>query len=319
MKKWGSVLASMTVMAMAAWGCGGGGGTGGPGGAGSGGSGGSGSSGSGGGTTGGEKVCPPWTNNSVGSHIVVVVSWPASLAIKAGEGELHVWTKADLTFGGGDVSGTARPCGTLIPPLTKTALVGGGRVQLEIPDAPWEAAGMPTFQIRGSTSGFDAGEAIHVEPIASLIGLTMNDPLQDPWPNEASELTTTDPDGDGQPGLKTLPRTDPPFSAPPLDLAGVLDPNGARADEIYLATRTIMALTGTRDSCASVEGTAEVSSVDSHVVGCHVRGGDTCTSSQASFVDATQPRFIVKSAKFKMIDVAPDATCTEVRAALPPS
>lgn len=314
MKRATSCIAGMLATAMAAAGCGKGTPPGG-----SGGAGGEGSGGATGGRTGGGKACPARTSSSVASHIVVSVRWPGSLAIKAGEGELHLWTKADLVFSGDAVTGKVRPCGTVIPALTRSAAVGGGKVQVEIPGAAWEAPAMPVFQVRGTTTGFDEGETITMDPVASIVGLTMTDPLKDPWPEEPSGLTTVDPDGDGQPGLLAIPRTDEPFGAPPLDLAGVLDPNGARADQIYLATRTVLALTGTRDSCTSAEGTAQVSRVDSHVVGCHVRGGGTCTASQASFVDMSQPRFTIESASFEMVDVPPDATCTDVRDALPPS
>lgn len=261
--------------------------------------------------------CPTRTSSSVASHIVIEVSWPSSLAIAAGSGEVHVWTKADLAYQGNDYTGTARPCGSLIPPLTKAALVGGGQVGIEIPGSAWDSPRMPVFQIRGSTGGFTPGSSIAMEPVTSLVGLTMANPMSDPWPGQASLLTPVDHDGDGRPGIKAIPRKDPPFGAPPVDLAGVLDPKGARADEVDLAMRTILGLSGARDSCTSAEGRAQVTRLDSHVVGCHIEGAGACTQAQSDFIDASQPRFDIGSATFQMVEVPASATCADVRAVLP--
>lgn len=261
--------------------------------------------------------CPVQTRSTAASHIVITVRWPASLAIAAGQGEVHLWTKAELTFEKDRFTGTARPCGSTIPALTKAALVGGGQVKLEFPGPVWESPAMPVFQVTGSSAGFDLGAALSMDPVASAVGLTMDDPLNDAWPGQASQVTVVDHDGDGSPGIRAIPRTDPPFGAPPLDLGGVVDPNGARADEVYLATRTVVQLAGTRGSCTSAAGTAQVSSFDSRVVGCHVKGGGACTRAQSDFIDAVQPKLEVVSATFEMVQVPPAATCAAVRAALP--
>lgn len=305
---WMAWVLSSVVMA----GCGGGdnSGTGGS-------SGGSGGGGGDGGTTAMGGSCPTQASGSAANHIVITVSWPDSLGLKAGEGEMHVWTKADLTFDGNDVTGTVKPCGSMIPALTKSDLAGGGMVQTVIPDEVWEAASMPVFDVKGSISGFDVGATIGMEPVASVVGATLADPANDPWPASAAQLTTVDADGDGQPGIKAVPRTDGDFQAPPLDLNGALDPMGDRADELYLASRTMVKLAGTRDSCTSAKGTADVTHVDSHVVGCHVKGKDYCTAEQSKFVDDNQPKFTIKSATYEMVQVPAGATCADVRAALP--
>jgi hypothetical protein len=296
------ILATATAMA----GCGGNNNSGG---------GGSGDGGSGGSGNGGD--CPSQASGSAANHIVITVSWPETLGLMAGEGEMHVWTKADLTFSGNDVTGKVKPCGSVIPALTKTDLAGGGQVQTVIPDEVWDTATMPVFDVKGAISGFGVGATISMDPIASLVGATLADAANDPWPASAAQLMTVDADGDGQPGIKAVPRTDDPFTAPPLDLQGALDPMGARADEVDVATRTMIALAGTRSSCTKASGTADVTHVDSHVVGCHVLNGDVCTAAQAKFVDDNQPKFTIKSATYEMVQVPADATCADVRAALP--
>lgn len=281
------------------------------------GTGGSGVGGSDGGGGSGSGDCPTQATGTAANHIVVKVSWPDTLGLMAGEGEMHIWTKAALTFDGNDVTGTVTPCGSIIPALTKTDLAGGGMVQTEIPDSVWDAASMPKFSVHGTISGFGKGATIAMDPIASLVGATLADPANDPWPASAAQLMTTDADGDGQPGILAVPRTDGDFQAPPLDLQGALDPMGARADEVYVATRTMVGLAGTRDSCTHATGTADVTHVDSHVVGCHVKGGDVCSAEQAKFVDDNQPKFTIKSATYEMTQVDASASCADVRAALP--
>lgn len=256
--------------------------------------------------------CPAQARSTAATHIVLAVRWPASLALEAGRGEVHLWTKADLVLARGRITGTARPCGSVVPALTRTALVGGGQVQLDFPGSVWESPSMPVFQVTGSSAGFRVGAALSMDPVASTVGLTMIDPLNDAWPGQASQITAVDHDGDGYPGVRAIPR-DPP----PLDLRSVFDPNGAHADAVHLATRTVIELTGTRDSCTSAAGTAQVSAFDSHVVGCHVKGGGACTRAQSDFLDATLPLFEVESATFEMVQVPPASTCAAVRAALP--
>lgn len=286
---------------------------------GSGGSGGSsGGSGGAGGGSGGSEDCPTQASGTAANHIIVTVSWPESIGIEAGEGEMHIWTKASLTFDGNNVTGAAEPCGSVIPALTKTSIAGGGMVQTEIPDEVWDAASMPSFDVKGAISGFGVGATISMDPIASTVGCMLADPANDPWPASGAQLTTVDHDGDMQPGIKAVPRTDDPFQAPPLDIMGALDPMGARADEVYVATRTIIQLEGTRDSCTSAKGTAKVTKVDSHVVGCHISGtANYCDATQTKFIDDNQPKFTIKSAAYEMKQVPADATCADVRAALP--
>lgn len=279
-------------------------------------SGGSGNAMNQGGAGGGEE-CPTQANGVAANHIVIHVSWPSTLGLEAGEGDMHVWTKASLTFNGNDVTGTAEPCGSVIPALTKSSVAGGGQVQTQIPDEVWEAMGMPEFSVAGSISGFNVGATISMDPIASTVGCMLADPANDPWPASGAQVMSMDHDGDGQPGIKAIPRTDAPFAAPPLSLQDALNENGKRADEVYIASRTIIQLAGTRDSCTSAKGTATVTAVDSHVVGCHVKDGGVCTTDQAKFVDDNQPKFTIESATYEMKQVPEGATCADVRAALP--
>lgn len=338
---------SIVALAGALWGCGGSdsssdpgsGGSAGSGATGSGGSAGSGAGGSGatggssagaagvGGGTGGSSGSGGCDNNvthaTSGNHIVAEVTWPGNTGIEAGSGQVHIWTRAVLDFGAPDpgtgqiaATGEVTPCGSVIPALTKTGIAGGGMVQTVIPDDVWDKSGMPKFPATGSLSGFDVGATIEMDPVVSLVGLTMSNP-DGPWPSSASQITAVDHDGDGQPGILAKPRTDGQFTAPPTSLLEALNPNGKRAIEVYVVTRTKVQLGGTRDTCTSAAGSATVYLFDSHVVGCKRNDGGICTQAESDFIDQNQPKFTVQSATYTMVQLAEGATCADVRAALP--
>lgn len=300
-------------------------GSGGSGATGTGGAGGEGAIGSGGVGSGGT---PGGCDNNAksatsGNLIVAQVSWPAKTGIEAGSGTMYIWTKSVLQFAEPDSStgeieatGEAQPCGSIIPELTKTAIAGGGKVQTVIPNETWDKPGMPKIPAKGKLSGFDVGATVSMDPIVSLVGLTMTDP-QGPWPSSAKAINAVDHDGDGQPGILAKPRTDPPFSAPPTSLFEALNANGKRATEVYVVTRTMIQLGGVRDTCTSAKGNATVYMFDNHVVGCRRNDGKICTQGESDFIDQNQPKFTVQNATYEMVQLPEGATCADVRAALP--
>jgi hypothetical protein len=88
---------------------------------------------------------------------------------------------------------------------------------------------------------------------------------------------------------------------------------------MYLAIRNAitMQLTAADDDPDTYTGTANVTKFDSHVVGCHIQGGGNCSTSDRDFIDQNNVTFNVKSASVKLVRVAADATCADVRATLP--
>ena len=257
------------------------------------------------------------------NHIVAQISWPGNLGVEAGSGTLHIWTMTELHWdqsnpdGRIPVVGKVQPCGSVIPALTKTLIAGGGQVGTVIPDAVWDAPGMPEFTANGVLGGFSPGATVSMQPVTSLVGASLPDPDNSPWPARGSDLSGVDHDGDGQPGIKALPRTDAGFSAPPLSLDGALNPNGPRASELFLATRTRVQLDGQRDSCTTASGPAQVHLFESHVIGCRRNDGTICTPTESDFIDSNQPAFTIGSATYTMAQLPDGATCADVRAALP--
>ena len=52
-------------------------------------------------------------------------------------------------------------------------------------------------------------------------------------------------------------------------------------------------------------------------MGCHIEGGSACNADQTDFVDQNRMRYMVTSATYEAKVVADDASCADVRAALP--
>jgi hypothetical protein len=266
---------------------------------------------------GGTGECPVQAMGTAGTHVVAEVTWSATTGVKAGSGQLHIWTRSSMTFDGNDVTAVVSPCGSDVPEVERSDLLGGGKVKLDVLPAVWDSPSMPTFMAHGTISGFDPGATIAMDPVASLVGASMGDPMNDPWPASGQQITGVDHDGNGTPGITTTPRNTPPYSLPPVDLLGALIPSGERADALYIATRSVIQLSGTRATCETASGSADISKFDTHVIGCHLESGGECNADQANFVDSNRMTFQITGASYTMERVDDDASCADVRAALP--
>ncbi len=261
--------------------------------------------------------CPALTSSDIGIHIVANVSWPATTGVVAGSDVVHIWTLSSLDYAGGNVTGRSRPCGSIVPPLEASQLLGGGMIQPVIPDEVWDATSLPDSPTSGTIGGFDAGDTIDMQPVVSLIGASMDNPADGAWPSTGAELSGMDHDDSGKSGVTSVPRSDPPFRRPPLDIIGAVLPDGARADVLYLAMRNVIRIQGNLDSCNTGSGTATFLKFDNHVIGCHVLNGGECTAAQADFVDSNRTVFQVSDATFTMRRMPEGSACADVRTALP--
>jgi hypothetical protein len=122
----------------------------------------------------------------------------------------------------------------------------------------------------------------------------------------------TDADGDGSPALTALPKIGGGFVAPPTSILQT-----SRVDKVYIVTRNSASSTITRTACDQVTSMTTYSHFDNHVVGCHVMGGGECTSGDANFVDTNRTIYEVKSATVQSKLMSDDASCADIRAALP--
>jgi hypothetical protein len=255
--------------------------------------------------------CPPKTDSTQGVHITMKVAWPGTIGTNPGSGNVHVWTRSKLTFGAGNtITAVYGPCGSVVPEVQTTPIAGGGKVLPEFPPAAWETAVKTTSTGTGVQSSFDVNSKVHLDASPVLVGLTMADP-KGAWPALA-DVKSTDADGDGHPGITAVPRAGGGYSLPPTSLLQT-----AHADQLYIVSRTTTTLDGARDTCDSQKGTANVSAFDNHVIGCHIQGGGDCAAADYQFVDQNRTVYSVTSATFEAKVVPDNATCADVRAALP--
>jgi len=254
---------------------------------------------------------------TVGQHIVMDVTWPASNASTPGTGKIHLWNRSKLTATGGDLGGSTQGCGTLLPPTMLNSLgslaAGGSKILIEVPDPVWDAPSMPKYATRGTQTGAAIGSSVTLSWTA-LIGVNLSDPLA-AWPDSSRGLVGVDADGDGALGYTAAPRTGDGYVLPPTGIG--LGGSAPAAEKVYLVSRHIVEVTSMRASCEQLTGTANVKAFDSHVLGCQVRGGAECTPAQTDFLDQNRMKYQVKSATFEARKMPDDATCADVRKAFP--
>jgi hypothetical protein len=269
---------------------------------------------------GGTTDCPALTAFTLAVHIVLDATWDANTATQAGSGKIHLWNRAKFTAAGTTLTGDTWSCGTVLPDFSLTTLgalaaagMTSGKVSIDVPDSVWDAPTIPKFPNSGMLSGWDPGSSLKIDQTVALVGLTMADPLA-AWPTSYTGIMAVDADGDGKPGFTAVPKDGNGFVAPPTSISFGLAP---AADRVYLASRTVVGLAGKTDSCTQQSGTATITSFDSHVVGCHVKNGADCTAAQTDFVDTSRTDYKVSTGTFTSVQVKDDATCADVRAALP--
>jgi hypothetical protein len=263
--------------------------------------------------TDGATMCDARTNFTLAIHVVLDVSWPDSIGGNAGTGKLHIWNLAQMMVDGMTLTNTTRPCGSTLPELVLKPLVGGGKLNLEVPNSVWDAPAAPKASTTGTISGWNVGSQLHTETINVLVGLTMPDP-NGPWPGSHNMVTAVDSDGDGQPGITAIPKGGAGYVQPPVEtpILGF----GAKADKVYLASRTALSLSGTVTSCTEQAGMVTVKFFDNHVVGCHVNAGAECTPAQVDFIDMNSTQYNVAGGTFTSKVVPDTASCADARAAL---
>jgi hypothetical protein len=176
----------------------------------------------------------------------------------------------------------------------------------------WSSPTMPTIDAHATISSADPGASLHLERGAVVLGATMTDPLNDPWPADWHQLASTDHDGDGSPGVTAAAKTGGNYAYPRIDILN----SEARASEIYLVSRTTMEFDGTVDTCDSAVGEATIT-MENHSVGCAMTTGGDCSDGQTTTLDNNMPQFVVMGGDFELVRLADGAACDAVFAALP--
>ncbi len=270
---------------------------------------------------GGDEVCDTGTAVTA-TRVRVNISWPETLIV-AGDGVATIWLRSEVTTdptpnpdGSYNLTSVTESCGTNLPDLTKGALAGGGLVQINFAEAIWDAPGMPTSTTTGTVSS-DRGDAtLTLQPSGSVIGYSLNDVINDPWPATGTEMTSTavDPDGDGNIGITGAPNGTDPYTLPPVSVVSALI--GPYADQLYISTRVVMQLQGQRTGCTSASGTANVTKFDNHIMGCRLDTGAECSQAEAQFVDDNRTVYNLGDGTYDQVVLDASATCADVRATL---
>src|SRR6185295_7640836 len=123
----------------------------------------------------GMGTCTTLTNVTLGVHVIMDVSWPGdNIKTKPGTGKVHIWNKSKLNINGTAVSGDeTAACGSTLPEFelgTIGGVVGGTKVQVQIPDAIWDTPTMPKFHSQGTLSAWAIGGQADLDPTVALVG-----------------------------------------------------------------------------------------------------------------------------------------------------
>ena len=250
-------------------------------------------------------------------HYTLQVTWPSTTAGDSGKGAIHIWSRVQFTANGNDLDVGLHACGSVLPETNLTLAgrlaTGGEKVLIEVPGEVWDAPSIPVTMASGTQSGTGVGSEVKFTYV-SLLGVTMADPMA-AWPDSGADMDAFDLEKDGPKGYTAAPRKGGGYVLPPTAVG--LGGSAPSADKVYLVSRQAMTLTGKRTACDAYSGTAAITAFDNHVVGCHISGAADCTAGQTDFVDQNRMRYMVSSATYEAKTVAEDATCAEVRAALP--
>jgi hypothetical protein len=274
-------------------------------------------------------ACTPLTSFTLATNITLAVTWAASTAGNAGTGNVHLWLLSKYTSNANALTGTTQTCGLALPDLQLNQLgqlaAGGMKVQIEVPPSVWAQPSMPTFPSTGMTAGWTPPAAYTIDPVVGIIGLSLpasTNAATYMWPSSSWSFpqgtTFPDHDGDMNPGITATPRNGNGYVFPPTAIGLG---NAPAADQVYIVSRNNIALSGKWTSCSDVSGAAMVTLFDNHVVGCHIKGGSTCTTNatntQADFLDQNRTIYVPGTATFVAKTLPGSATCMDVLTALP--
>ncbi len=259
--------------------------------------------------------------------ISIDVNWvPQGLTgviLAPGAGKIQQWIRSTRVISGTSTTDTAVVCGITLPDFSGTSFVGGETYGVRFPPTLFDNGYLPSFAIFGTQADSTPTTAFSTKPSAVLIGLTLADPTTATWPTTIT--TAVDTDKDMNPGVTVnaatgaIPgRETGTYSEFPVDVLA------DRGNQLFIVIRQVTQLTGAATDCNHISGTTTIPkipdsssgkyAIDSHVIGCNLAAGGTCSSSQTSFIDDTQPVFSPSgSASFASVRVKPTATCADVR------
>jgi hypothetical protein len=264
------------------------------------------------------------------SKLTIDVSWMpqglTSIILATGSGQIQQWIRGVRVQSGMTLTDATVVCGIDLPDFQSTALAASETYGVVFPPSLFDSNYLPTFTVSGTVSGSTAGSTYSTTPAAALLGIALSDPTTDPWPSTVT--TEVDMDKDGEPGVTIdvamgATAAGGEYSGVPVGIPGLGQPT-VRASKLYVAIRQVTAVSATVMDCDHITGTVSIptiagkAGIDSHVLGCALAAGGDCTSTQASFVDNTQPVFTpTGTATLTSVRVPSGTSCAAVRQMLP--
>jgi hypothetical protein len=281
-------------------------------------------------------------NGTWATRITIDVNWAPqglnNLILTSGSGTITQWVKSirkQTPEAPTALIDNTAVCGIQLPDFQSTTTEVYG---IRFPDTLFDDGYVPPFTVSGALNPMgDAGVGYSTTETAVLIGLTMTNPTQDPWP--ATITMENDQDHDLKAGV-TAPvatgslmqptSTATMYSNIPVNVPVLPLQQPMRASAVYLALRQITITSGTVVDCNTITGTVDIPvinskpAIDSHILGCALVDGGDCTvgsSSETSFLDNTQPVFTPSPSgkttfqSIRLTSGASVATCDDVRKA----
>lgn len=250
-----------------------------------------------------------------------------------GRGKITIYFKGtlgDLCEDGSGGKAQMQACGTRLPPLY--ADLNGGVIQITFPDEMWDKPGMPVYPATGSSTGFNPGDTLTIDPTAGLLGIDLGpEGAAATFPGYMQTTTFActdgktgadcfpDQDGDGNPGVTVKMQLEgtPPdpgyqsisawhYIPAPISLGSGAFEMGA--ETVYIGLRTSLGGSGLIGSdCMSGSGAAVAEDFISRVFACVMNDGMPCSETGGEtdgvgFLDKNTPTFYV----LKPGDVPPE-------------
>ncbi len=271
-----------------------------------------------------------FASTSWAMKVTIGASWGGNAALQQMSGNLVEYARLDFSSGstGTNLSGTLRPCGIDIPDFQASDGFNDEWYGVHFPDAAFDSAKMPNIPFNASLTNQAPGATFTTGTIVVLLGIQFTPPA-DPfgsWTQRWSDMASTsgvslpDQDNDKIPAITALVKTGKrPDGSSYSDVPANLDnlPDVLRADQLYLAIRQASSQSGTLESCTSLQGQLDGTSIDNHITACHLDTGAPCTADDAALVDGARPIYTVSSATFTAAKVAAGASCATVRGTVP--
>jgi len=280
----------------------------------------------------------------------VTLKWPdvkngPFVVAAAGEYMLTVWELRRFKYSGGLLEVERKGCGSSGSPDFRSPLFGDEIYRSFVPNAvfdPFDVLDSEDWDLPGArvNSRFMSPDEV------AVVGITLDDPANDPWPATRADVGSRGQDfeGDGIDGAtfwptgpenmtQLVPTQNYSYIPVEVDNSGIIV---ARAGCVSNASRVVSSLDGRLDSCTTITGIVESVSVEVRVLDCRLAPDwsmdlsctaddwtnlPPCTDEQIDLLDDQEPA-VTSTATFEMVQLsndfdASDIDCDTVRSMLP--